>query len=488
MADAKLARESDIPLEAVRVTDLLGPLADTAARARLVMLDAAHPLPFLQGRPLARGLAAVGAPAGMLVSYSTGPGTIIDEGAGPYSPYATAIAEMIRAPGLDLDAAFVRVRTRTHQLTQGLQTPWHASALGGSFMIVPATPDVAAAEPPPPPRRQPRPMRGIDPDEAYALAIESDSLPAYVEFVEAFPRHPYSARIWAIIRARREALAWERALEFNTPQAYWTYMRRYPHGVYAWDAELRLRRLSAALEAPQGFMPVEFADVPMPLEAEPLEYVAIYPAAPPPPMLLIAPPPEHFRHLAPPPVGRRGFLPAVASLPVLIRPNPRLIRPMGLNPATGPKPPFMPNGKPVVAIPPGRGLPNVGPKPTGPGPVVNVPPGNQFPVSRVPQGNQLPVGNQQKQEDRKPAMQQQQQQQQQGVQPRVVAAPTKPVIQTPVRPVVAAPPKPVVIQQPPKPVIVDRQPAAAQPRGGAPAAAAVRCPPGKQPNGQGGCK
>ena len=58
--DARLARDSDIPIEGVRLSDLLRPLADSPARAKVVMIDATRPLPFRpQGRGLARGLEAI---------------------------------------------------------------------------------------------------------------------------------------------------------------------------------------------------------------------------------------------------------------------------------------------------------------------------------------------------------------------------------------------------------------------------------------------
>src|SRR3954465_3177424 len=79
-----------------------------------------------------------------------------------------------------------------------------------------------------------------------------DTLEGYTGFVQAYPGHPYSKRVWAMIRARREALAWMRALESNTPQSYWTYLRRYPNGMYAFDAERRLRRLGAGGGPPPG--------------------------------------------------------------------------------------------------------------------------------------------------------------------------------------------------------------------------------------------
>ena len=63
--DARLARDSDIALESVRLSDLLRPLGNSPARAKVMMIDAARPLPFQpQGRALARGLEAIDAAAG----------------------------------------------------------------------------------------------------------------------------------------------------------------------------------------------------------------------------------------------------------------------------------------------------------------------------------------------------------------------------------------------------------------------------------------
>ena len=48
--DARLERDSDIPIDGVRLFDLLRPLADVQAAAKVVVLDAARPLPFqIQG-------------------------------------------------------------------------------------------------------------------------------------------------------------------------------------------------------------------------------------------------------------------------------------------------------------------------------------------------------------------------------------------------------------------------------------------------------
>jgi hypothetical protein len=332
--DARLARESDIPIEGMRLSDLMRSLADSPARAKVVMIDAMRPLPFRpQGKGLARGLEAIDPPQGMLIAYATAPGTVAPDQPGDYGPYATAIAEMLRAPGTDLETVFTHIRSRTHLTTEGKQTPWHVSALGEQIELLP--PEAATASvPPPPPIRQARPMREIGPDEAYALAIEMDTLEGYTGFVQAYPGHPYTRRVWAMIRARREALAWMRALESNTPQSYWTYLRRYPNGMYAFDAERRLRRLGAAGAPPPGFAMMEFDDVPMALSGEPVEYEEVYRVGPPPPRGLYgAPRPAYLANLPPP--QRRGgsgggvgsrILPALAiaiPLAAALAPAPR---------------------------------------------------------------------------------------------------------------------------------------------------------------------
>ena len=359
--DARLERDSDIPIDGVRLFDLLRPLADVPAAAKVVVLDATRPLPFqIQGGQLARGLGAIESAPGMLVAFSSAPGTVAEDGPGPYGAYATAIAEMVREPGLDLDTLFARIRLRTNEATNGVQTPWEVSQLQQVVMLVPGTPNAPPAGAPqgllsapqaamgaPPPRRAPRPIRDLGPEDAYAVAIEQDELPTYVEYVRLYPNSPYAQRVWATIRARREALLWRRALLANSPDAYWTYIQRYPDGMYVFDARRRLRRLSAADGPPPGFRMMDFDDVPMPVAGEPARLYDVYPAAPP-PRRFLAPPPAFIVGLPPPP--RRGgglWRRQQPAFPMIVNPGPRL------NP--GPRPGQIPGqgfgGRPARASP-----------------------------------------------------------------------------------------------------------------------------------------
>ncbi len=373
--DARLERESDIAIDGVRLFDLLRPLADSPASTKIVVLDATRPLPFqIQGGQLARGLGAIEAAPGLLVAFSSAPGTVAEDGPGPYGAYATAIAEMVREPGLDIDTLFARIRLRTNEATAGVQTPWEVSQLQQVVMLVPGAPSAPptgaqgilsapqTAMGAPPARRAPRPIRDFGPEDAYAYAIEQDDLPTYVEYVRIYPDSPYAQRIWAVIRARREALAWRRALLINSPEAYWTYMQRYPDGMYVFDARRRLRRLAAGDRPPPGFRMIEFDDVPPPIAGEPTRLYDVYPAAPP-PRRYLAPPPAFIVGL-PPPQRDRGRLwhRQQPAFPVIVTPSP------------GPRPGFWPGGRQGgqgVTSPPG-GLPG---QPKGPAIVTTPPPG-----------------------------------------------------------------------------------------------------------------
>jgi hypothetical protein len=345
--DARLDRDSEIAIQGVRLFDLLRPLADTPATTKIVVLDATRPLPFqIQGGQLAPGLGAIEAAPGLLVAFSSAPGTNAEDGPGPYGAYATAIAEMVREPGLDIDTLFARIRLRTNEATNGVQTPWEVSQLQQVVMLVPgqaaappagapqgilSAPQTAIGAPVVRRRPPPRPIQDIGPEEAYAHVVEQDDLQTYSEYVRVYPNSAYTPRVWAMIRARREALLWRRALLENSPESYWTYIERYPDGVYVFDARRRLRRLAAGDRPPPGWRMRMYDDVPPPLAGEPQRFITILPPAPP-PRRYLAPPPSYIVTLPPPPRRDGGGLRRrdQPAFPVIVTPTP------------GPRPGFQP--------------------------------------------------------------------------------------------------------------------------------------------------
>jgi uncharacterized caspase-like protein len=383
--DADLARDVDVPLQAVRISDFAQPLAALPAQVKIIVLDAARQNPFGQGgEPLASGLALVDPPPGMAVAFNAAPGTIGPDEPGPYGAYATALTEMIAAGGLSLDDVFARVRLRVSEVTNGAEVPWYASQINAPFLFT-----ERAADAPPPADATPvgdlrdKPMRSYSSiDDAYAAALALDTIDGYEQFLALYPRSRYARRVAAMVAVRREEMIWRRCVFNNTPPAYWSYLRRYPNGPHVWDARRRLAMIGGAFDAPPDFAFVDFGVPPPPpeeLEVVDRPVVAFwgsdYAPPPPPPVFFLPPRPREFVDLPPPPPPRERFFlptPHVAVVPAFVRPPSTVaVRPA---PAT-------PGAAMPVALPPvvSRGgapgpHPGAGPRPTvGGAPAVVVP-------------------------------------------------------------------------------------------------------------------
>ncbi|MGF6307017.1 putative caspase-like protein [Bradyrhizobium sp. i1.8.4] len=307
--DAKIARDTDVPVEAIRISDYSHQLSALPIKAGVVVLDAARSNPFAKdGQPLAGGLALVDPDPKMLIAFNSAPGTVAPDGAPPYGPYAQALAEMIRAGGLTLPEVFDRVRLRVNEMTKGAEIPWNAQKVDAPFMFFERKPDA-------PPQQvdaglRTKPIRDFPAQDAYAAALERDTLQGYQDYLQAYPSDPLAKRVRAIVAARREAITWRRTYNADTPDAYWSYLRRYPRGPHAYDARRRLAYLSAALEPPPQFTALDY-DVPPPPPDEvvyvdrPVLYysdpVFDFAPPPPPPVFFLPPPPPDFVVLPPPP-------------------------------------------------------------------------------------------------------------------------------------------------------------------------------------------
>jgi uncharacterized caspase-like protein len=331
--DATIRRDEDIPIEAIRISDFTQPLAGMPGGVKLVVVDAARQHPFTpEGPPLASGLALVEPDPGTLVAFNAAPGSIVPIENGPYGAFAQALAEMIGTGGLGLDDLFARLRLRVSETTKGIAVPWYASKITQPFLFTERTPDA-----PPPPQvatsieLQSRPIGEFSGDqEAYVAALERDTLEGYEEFIATFPDSPLAGRVRALIAVRREAITWRRTVSINTPEAYWSYLRRYPQGAHGADAERRLARLAAAYDPPASFVPMAFADVepPPPDEVAYLRQPAVvfdgpgFLPPPPVPDFFCPPPPPEFVALAPPPPPIGAFFLPVPVVPLIVGPRP----------------------------------------------------------------------------------------------------------------------------------------------------------------------
>jgi uncharacterized caspase-like protein len=325
--DAQINRDADVPIDAIRIADFAHALAATPGRARIIVLDAARANPYAaQGSPLAPGLALVDPERGELIAFNAAPGTLAGDEEGPYGVYGKTLAGAIRQGGIDIVQAFDQTRVSVNSETQGALLPWSASKLGGPFYVF-----ERAADAPPPAlsfaQTERRPISSFSAEDAYAAAVERDTLKGYREFLAAYPNSDQARRVRAILAVRREAAYWRRTVGADTPRAYWTYLHTYPKGPHIPDARRRLAMLSAEFAPPADFRPEAFADLPPPPPDE-LVYDdrPIYafddfgPPPPPPPDQYIYVEDDDWRDLPPPPPPAEiGLLPVLGvALPIAI--------------------------------------------------------------------------------------------------------------------------------------------------------------------------
>jgi hypothetical protein len=287
--DARIQREADVPLQAMRLADLMNILTDVPSKLRIVILDACRNNPFSEiNKTTGRGLAIVDAPTGSLVSYSTAPGTEAQDGDGANSPYTAALVKIAREPGLPIEQALKRVRASVHNATGNQQTPWESSSLTSDFFFFPAAGAVAGRTSPGDIRQASavagagagaagtrtaarsvdswrREFRSRQPAEAYNLVIEEGTPEAFEAYLAVYTVAPYAPRVRSLLERRREMIAWYEAVTLNTVASYQAFLARYADSDLATSARrLMLRASMRALASIAPTCPCALPPVPPP--------------------------------------------------------------------------------------------------------------------------------------------------------------------------------------------------------------------------------
>jgi hypothetical protein len=242
--DANITGESDVPLEGVRLSDIMNLLDAAPSKTRIVAIDACRSNPFGGGETkAARGLAIVSAPVGTVVAYSTSPGAMAADGEGDNSPFTTALIEAAKKPGAPLESVLQNVRLTVHKATKGKQTPWEVTALTEPFYFFPGD---GTQEIEPVAERSEDEWRADlqtrSPREAYDLVIQQNTVIVYQIFLAVFPDSSWARRIRAIMDQQVMMLAWFDALTLNSEAAFKAFLARYPHSDLVATAERLQRR------------------------------------------------------------------------------------------------------------------------------------------------------------------------------------------------------------------------------------------------------
>jgi Caspase domain len=269
--DIDVKREADIPIQAVRLNDILNTLTSVPSKMRILLLDACRNNPFPEiNKTAGHGLAIIDAKTGSpgtFVSFSTSPGAEAEDGGGNDSPYTTALLTVAKEPGIPIEETFKRVRLQVNRATEGRQTPWDSSSLTDNFSFIagpaayagPAAGAQAAAS-----TKQvavkrsveewKRDLKGKPVEVANELIVGDGSEEAYEAFVALYTQAPFGplAREW--LERHRRMVAWNIAVITNTAAGYRAFLAQYPDSDLAatarkLDERLRNRPSLAAVVA-----------------------------------------------------------------------------------------------------------------------------------------------------------------------------------------------------------------------------------------------
>jgi hypothetical protein len=212
--EASIATERTVALEAVPLPAVMD-IAAAARRLGLVVLDACRDNPLANSmthangtKSASRGLGRVEPTGNLLVAYATKDGQVASDGAGPNSPYTTAILEALKVPGLEVQLFWRKVHDSVLSATGRAQEPFTYGALGAEALYL---------NPP-------------------------GSASGNNQFVA--PPRPSSDQ------SAVELALWHSAEKLGTEEGYREYLAQYPQGKFSRMANLQVAALTRHSAAP----------------------------------------------------------------------------------------------------------------------------------------------------------------------------------------------------------------------------------------------
>ena len=133
--DAKVETKYDLDIRSINISRIFSIMDKTVSGVKIVILDACRNNPynsFVRSPKL--GLAQMNAPSGMIISYSTAPGSVaLDGKVDGYGYFTGSLINAINTPGLTIEEVFKRTRQSVVSMTKRQQIPWESSSLLGDF-------------------------------------------------------------------------------------------------------------------------------------------------------------------------------------------------------------------------------------------------------------------------------------------------------------------------------------------------------------------
>jgi formylglycine-generating enzyme required for sulfatase activity len=208
--DAELSTADALEFEMIKLESVQR-IMENSAKTNILFLDACRNNPLARnlaralgtrGDTIGKGLAPAESGIGTLISFSTQPGNVAQDGAGRNSPYTGPLVRRIATPGEDILSVLTAVRNEVLAATGNRQVPWENHALTAKYYFSPASPAQEKAQPP------------LSADaQAWSVVQNATSAAVLEEFIRRFPDSVYAG----FAKARLEELK-RGQTSLNVPQ------------------------------------------------------------------------------------------------------------------------------------------------------------------------------------------------------------------------------------------------------------------------------
>jgi hypothetical protein len=134
--DTDIQRDDEIADQGLDVSLILEKMTTAGKGVNILIVDACRNDPFSRSfRSTSKGLAAMDAPKGTIIAYSTSPGKVASDGdpKARNSPYTKHLLTAIQVPNRPIEMVFKEVRRNVQNDTKNDQTPWENTSLSGDF-------------------------------------------------------------------------------------------------------------------------------------------------------------------------------------------------------------------------------------------------------------------------------------------------------------------------------------------------------------------
>jgi hypothetical protein len=251
--DVEVKSNTQPKLSLLALDEIQEGIADQKVGTTILVLDACRDNPFAvrvgTRAVAAAGLAAVKGGNDTYIAFSTEPGNVAVDGAGRNSPFADALLKAIPKIGQSLHKAMLAVKQEVRKATGGQQTPWTQDNLPADFYFVSLPTEPAFIE---------------NEEQDWALAKDSNNSAMLQSFLSKYPngKNALAAQM-ALNRAalqemrkelqsQQEIAIWNSVKDSNNPTLLKSYLRQYPKGIFAQQAEALLLQIDVERQARQA--------------------------------------------------------------------------------------------------------------------------------------------------------------------------------------------------------------------------------------------